>query len=287
MKNKISSSKLNNNYFGSMAYEGVLRFAISQMRDHLDGLGLNKDTDKRAIGTLYAISSLVEHNDKSRGSLDDLYYGEIKEWESKILNWLEQVEQYIPKKIRAQYIHNIKKCIQILLDSSNSLPKSYWKEDADERLLLINIKNKNVLIDYYNQAKEKHPVKLGNPLHKYIHHSLEKLRENGNSLSKQLPASTKSNIYPKNELDLKITIEEKKFYIYTDDFNYFKSPIQLENDIEITAYDIEEELKKKINFTKSTFFDCESSMFCLISSDLDDIQKVLNLLPTLKGFINI
>jgi hypothetical protein len=158
--------------------------------------------------------------------------------------------------------------------------ESFWRKSVDERHIRIIFRNENALKAARSAAEERHPVELGSALHKYIAACIETLV--GNPPQAPSAAHATDDSQPA-VFAPRVTIQDGSWLLYLDRFDCFDTSEDLEQDIVINAYDIEDAVQNYMSANhpaaaKRLRYGSESSLFCVGVSNLAALSTLLETL---------
>lgn len=268
---KIYSSKPHKNENAAIQFGAAIAGAVREVRQSISALVKSRKADEYAPGAIHALRKLCD-GETSRGHI---HRKEVEEWRACFLAWFKRVKRWIPDQYADEFLHNAQDDFRVILDCSDKMPEDLWRQDVDKRHIQVTFKNEAALKAARQAADEKHPVKLGNALHKYLESCTQELVQGddhetptGSRAEKELRTDA---IAPRFAL-----CDDGLISICLDDFSCFDSADELAQDIVTTAYDVEEAVRHylDLNFPDTTpqlYFDCESSTFCVRTSQMDSL----------------
>jgi hypothetical protein len=258
---KINSADIHKSENASIAYGSCSLFIIREIRKDINVLKESKKADEWVLGLLHALRKIIE-NELTDSSVNKI---EVEEWKILFFKWFEKIKKNIPEDLRQPFKDNLEGDFNVILSNSNDLPEFYWRKQTFERQLVITVENENRLNLYQSEAEKKHPVKLGNALHVYVETCLERLINDGHEHEKNEILETET-LVTTHFMPTFSVINDKNVHYTLTNFHFFDTKTNIEQDILINAYDLEDAIKKYLNDTKNDIlsdlqFDCESSMF--------------------------
>jgi hypothetical protein len=265
---KIHSAELHGNENASIEFGAAMVGAVQSVRESIAALATSRKADEYAPGAIHALRKLCEGEQAS----GQIHRVEVEEWQATFFAWFERVKKHFPAKLAKPFQANAEDDFRTILKCATKMPESFWRNEVPKRHIQIAFKDAAALEAARDAAEEKHPVDLGSALHKYLESCIKEL------VGRKSPAQTKAAPLKKREDGqarmpiLRLSPSGKQFSLSTDDFGCFDTPENLEQDIVVTAYDVEDALKKHLRknspkILKSLRFDCESSLFVVRSAD--------------------
>jgi hypothetical protein len=261
---KIYSAQLHGNENAGIEFGAAIVGAVQSVREQIAALETSRIADEWAPGAIHALRKLCEGEAES----GQIHRVEVEEWQATFFAWFERVKKHFPPKLVKKFQANAEDDFRTILKCATGMPEYFWRPDVPKRYVQISFKNEAALDAARDAAEEKYPVDLGSALHKYLESCVAEL------VGERRPAKTKKATPPPAEaasLTIRFFPGGKQSSLSIDDFACFDTPENLEQDIVVTAYDVEDAVKKylKVNSSKilkSLRFDCESSMFAVRSA---------------------
>ena len=273
---KITNSEIQKNDYSAMSFYDAMNHSVKNIRKDLEFYKKTRKVNTSIFGYVKALRLLCEQSN----SFDiPIILNEAKQWEEVLIMYCNRIQKKIPENIRKEFITNLTEDIKIIVSKGKDEPEYLWKDRLFEREIRITIKSEELLNKYellVNEKKE-YKNKLGNALHNYIQDCLEDLKqETSHNLVEETYKTKVKSFQP--------TYFKSKPNEYTyllNDFSFFLNNEMLENDIEISAYDIEKIIKNHLKqvddkLLKKLNFDCESSLFSVQSKSLENLNKLNN-----------
>ncbi len=270
---KIFSADLHCNENASIEFGAAIVGAVQNVRQSIAILANSRKADEYAPGAIHALRKLCAGEGKS----SHIHRLEVEEWHETFLAWFSRVKRWFPKELVEEFRANAEADFRILLKCASDTPESFWRKDVSARHIQISFPSDAALKAAREAADQKHPVKLGSALHKYLEVCVSQLIDE----ESREPSSTPASTIESNDLSLRLAIDDKKIAsLNIDQFHCFDRPADLEQDIVVTAYDVEDALKGYLtdnapDVLKAVQFDCESSLFVVRSSDRLVIANVI------------
>jgi hypothetical protein len=259
---KIYSAELHGNENASIMFGAALAGAVQDVRAHIDDLATSRKADEWAPGAIHALRKLCE----GEGESGQIYRTEVEQWQATFFAWFARVKKHFPAHLAKKFQANAEDDFRTILKCAGMRDNS-WRREAPKRHIQISFENYAALEAARDAADEKYPVDLGSALHKYLESCVAEL------VSGKKPAKAKAAPPPAQSESLTIRFfpRGKGGSLSVDDFGCFDSPEDLEQDIVVTAYDVEDAVKKYLQaaapkILKSLRFDCESSLFVVRST---------------------
>jgi hypothetical protein len=273
----IFSSDLHRNENASITFGGAILGVVWDVRSDIANLAKSRKADEYAPGAIHALRKLCEGEDSDCGQI---YRLEVEEWHATFLAWFERVKRFFPAQHAKKFLANAEDDFRVILESSVKMPESYWRDDVDKRRIKITFKNEEALDAAQLAAEEKHPVDLGNALHEYIGACIRRLvgeTPQSSGIAKTVAGPSPAAFAPR------VTATDGGWNLYLDDFDCFDKPADVEQDIVVTAYDVEDAVKNYMSANHATAakavdYDCESSLFCARVSKPDALSTLLQTL---------
>ncbi len=270
---KIYTSQIHKSENASIWYGGIVVHTIREIRRSIESLKKSKKADQYVMGGIHALRKLLEDEE----SCSNLAKAEVKEWIAILEEWYKKASRYIPKDIQEDFKKQLDEDLEIILDKSSDLPEYSWRKESLERQIILRVENQEVKDLYYQKTEIKHPVELGNSLNEYLKKCLSNLLDDKSTNESIDPPVQKVH---HNSLNISITRNETDYALLIDEFEFYNTNENREQDIHINAYDLEDAIKSNL---VSTFkFDCESSLFFVSSKKLDSLQQIIEVLLSLK-----
>jgi hypothetical protein len=278
---KISSAQLHGNENAAIMFGAALAGAVQDVRAHIADLATSRKADEWAPGAIHALRKLCEGERES----GQIHRGEVEEWQATFFAWFQRVKKRFPATLAQKFQANAEDDFRTILKCATGMPEYFWRPDVHKRHIQISFENAAALQAARDAAEEKHPVDLGSALHKYLESCVAEL------VGKKRPAKTKKAAPPPAEtesLTIRFSPGGKQSSLSIDDFSCFDTPENLEQDIVVTAYDVEDAVKKYLKaaspkILKSLRFDCESSLFVVRSKDPSALATVVTALYALAA----
>ncbi len=175
--------------------------------------------------------------------------------------------------MREEFRVNAEDDFQVLLELSGNCGEE-WRSTALERKIKITFPTEEALKRARRLADEKYPVELGSALHDYLDSAIRKLEGKEPRKIEVITVATPRPF---------ISIERGEMGLYSiivDDFSLFQDDEQVEQGVEVAAYELEESVLalSKDELVSATEYDCESSMFNYRSSSIEACLAVVMLL---------
>jgi hypothetical protein len=261
---KIYSAQLHGNENAGIEFNVVILKALQVVRDQMAELATSRKADEYAPGAIHALRKLCE-GEKEPG----IHRLEVEEWEATFFAWFERVKKHFPAGLRNKFLANAKADFLALLKCADEMPEYFWREDIEKRHVQIEFKDEAALEAARDAAEKKHPVDLGSALQKYLESCIAKLVGKKSSTKK---ATSESPPVADPALALRFTFDGKRSELTIDDFSCFNRPDDVAQDIVVSAYDVEDALKKYLKARspqtlKALRFGSESSLFVVSSAD--------------------
>ncbi|MCP1996316.1 hypothetical protein [Flavobacterium sp. HSC-61S13] len=271
---KVTTSEIHKNDFSAMGFYGAMNYSVKQIREAIGFYKNLRKVNTSIFGDIHALSLLSVHSN----NFDiPIIQKEAEEWKEILLKYFERIQKKIPEEIREEFKQNLSKDLEIIISKGKDYPEYRWKERYYQREITLTIKNEELKDRYEKLAEEIYKGKLGNALHNYIHDCLEKLDNGGQEklINSDATDNQKSIIF--NPTYFKSNNTE--FTYLLNDFNFFLNKAELENEVEINAYDIEKSINLFLadndkSLLKHLRFDTESS---LLSVQSDEIEHLITL----------
>jgi len=251
------------------------------VREQIASLATSRKADEWAPGAIHALRKLCE-GERESGQIHRL---EVEEWQATFFAWFERVKKHFPPKLVKKFQANAEDDFRTILKCADGLPEYYWRSEAPKRHIQVSFKNEAALDAARDAAEEKYPVDLGSALHNYLESCVKELVGGKKKAAKPKaappPVETQS-------LTIRFFPGAKHSSLSVDDFSCFDSAENLEQDIVVTAYDVEDAVKKYLKaaapkILKSLRFDCESSMFVVRSANPSALASVVAALYALAA----
>lgn len=274
----IYSSDLHGNENASITFSAAILGAVWKVRSSIPHLAHSRKADEYAPGAIHALRKLCEgEGEKVCGHI---HRQEVEEWRSTFRAWFDLVKRLFPAKLAKKFLANAEDDFQAILACSVQMPESFWRNSVDERHIQITFKNDNALEAARSAAEEKHPVKLGSALHKYIQSCIDTLV--GNMPPAPNTATETEDAQPA-VFAPRVTRQDGSWLLYLDQFDCFDSSQDLEQDIVTTAYDIEDAVRNYVSVNhpaaaKALRYNSESSLCCMRASNLAALSTLLKAL---------
>lgn len=269
---KIYSAELHGNENASIQFGAAIVGAVQSVRQGMANLETSRKADEYAPGAIHALRKLCE-GEKESGHIHRI---EVEEWQASFFAWFNRVKKHFPDKLAKKFQTNAEDDFRAILKCATEMPESYWRREVPKRHIQLSFENDAALKAARHAAEEKHPVDLGSALHKYLQSCIAELM--GQKVPRQAdtgppPADTES-------LTIRFSSDGKQFSLSLNEFGCFDTPEDLAQDIVITAYDVEDAVKKYLKanspkILKSLRFDCESSLFVVRSADPSALAAVV------------
>lgn len=273
---KSYSAKLHGNENGSIEFGACVYGVLREVRKSIANLADSRQVDEYAPGAIHALRKLCEG--ESCGSLARL---ELKEWEQTFFAWFDRVQKKLSPAVAKQFRAHAEEDFRILGKAAVDLPEYFWREQANERSILVTFESEEVLDAVRDAAEEKHPVDLGNALHKYLEQCAADLLDSS-------PDGDDEAMDDEEELPPRLAVifmptESGKYSLCVDDFGCFHTDEDREEGHSVTGYDVEDAVKKYLKknaaaTAKKVRFDSESSMFCARSKEVAALTQVTEIL---------
>lgn len=278
---KIHSAQLHGNENAGIEFGAAIAGAVQRVREQIAALKTSRKADEYAPGAIHALQKLCDGEDES----GQIHRIEVEEWQATFFAWFQRVKKHFPPKLVKKFQANAEDDFRTILKCATGLPEYYWRSDVPKRHIQISFENEAVLDAARDAAEEKYPVDLGSALHKYLESCVAEL------VGKKRPAKTKQGAPPPTateSLTIRFFPSGKHHSLSIDDFACFDRPENLEQDIVVTAYDVEDAVKKYLKaaapkILKSLRFDCESSMFAVRSANVSALTTVVAALYALAA----
>lgn len=277
---KIYSAQLHGNENAGIEFGAALVGAVQSVREQIAALTTSRKADEYAPGAIHALRKLCEGEHES----GQIHRAEVEEWQATFFAWFARVKKHFPATLAKKFQANAEDDFRTILKCATRMPDSYWRDEAPKRHIQVSFANAAALDAARDAAEEKHPVDLGSALHKYLETCVAEL------VGKKRPARSKAAPPPAETESLTIRFFPggKQGSLAVDDFGCFDTPENLEQDIVVTAYDLEDAVKKYLKATapkilKSLRFDCESSLFVVRSKDRSALATVVAALYALAA----
>lgn len=278
---KIFSSELHRNDNASTQFDVAIIMAVERVRQSIASLSKSRKADEYAPGAIHALRKLCD----GEGRNLSIHQLEVEEWRDCFFAWFERVKKAFPKQHAARFQENAHDDFRAILECATNLSESFWRQKAAERSIQISFKTEADLTAARKAADEKYPVRLGGALHQYIERCVAELVGEKSEQEPAAPAPVTQATEEKlpDSLSVRFVVHEKEVALCVDNFRCFDTPDDLEQDIVTTAYDVEDAVQKYLKkqekkVTAKLHFDCESSMFCVLSSDLAALSYVVEVL---------
>lgn len=270
---KIYSPQLHGNENASIEFGAAIVGAVQSVREQIASLETSRKADEYAPGAIHALRKLCE----GEGESGHIHRVEVEEWQATFFAWFQRVKKHFSASLAKKFQANAEDDFRTILKCADGLPEYYWRKDATKRHIQVSFPNEASLEAAIDAADEKHPVDLGSALHKYLESCVAELVG-----GKKQPAKAKQAAPPPTEtesLTIRFFPGPKQSSLSVDDFACFDNTEDLEQDIVVTAYDVEDAVKKYLKaaapkIRKSLRFDCESSLFVVRSADLSALAAV-------------
>lgn len=278
---KIFSAELHRNENASLMFGAALAGAVQHVRAHIADLATSRKADEWAPGAIHALRKLCEGEDQS----GQIYRSEVEQWQATFFAWFERVQKYFPPKLVKKFQANAEDDFRTILRCASNMPDNYWRDEAPKRHIQISFENAAALEAARDAAEEKHPVDLGSALHTYLESCVAELvggkKPARPKKASPSPAATQS-------LTIRFFPGRKHSSLSVDDFSCFDTTENLVQDIVVTAYDVEDAVKKYLQgaspkVLKSLRFDCESSLFVVRSTQPSALAAVVAALYALAA----
>lgn len=279
---KVYSAELHGNENASIEFGAAVLGAVQSVREQMAGLATSRKADEYAPGAIHALRKLCA-GEKQVGCV---YRTEVEEWQTTFFAWFARVKKHFPAKHVQKFQANAEDDFRTILKCAVKMPEYFWREEVPKRHIQISFADQAALDAARDAAEEKHPVDLGSALHEYLESCVAEL-VNGKSPRKTKAAPSKKKQRGQAEMPgLRIAPSGKQYSLSLDDFGCFDTPENLEQDIVVTAYDVEDALKKRLKkdspqLLKALRFDCESSLFVVRSADPAALMAVVSKLYAL------
>jgi hypothetical protein len=282
---KINSADIHKSENASIAYGSCSLSIIREIRKDINVLHESKKADEWALGLLHALKEITE-NELTDSSIHKI---EVEEWKIIFFKWFERVKKHIPEDLRQSFKDNLEEDFNVILSKSNNLPEFHWRKQSLERQLVITVENENRLNLYQSEAEKKHPIKLGNALNVYVEKCLERLIDDGYEKKEMLETKT---LVTNHFMPTFSVINDKNVCYVLTNFHFFDTKSNIEQDILINAYDLEDAVKEYLNDTKNGIlndlqFDCESSMFSVHAENMTILFELNTVLFTMGSHIDL
>jgi hypothetical protein len=270
---KIYSPHLHGNENAGIEFGAAIAGAVQSVREQVASLANSRKADEYAPGAIHALRKLCDGEQES-GQIHRL---EVEEWQAVFFAWFGRVKRHFPPQLVKKFQANAEDDFRTILKCASPMPEYFWRSEVPKRQIKISFENTAALDAAREAADQKHPVDLGSALHKYLESCVAELVG-----GKKKPAKTKKAASPQAEttsLTIRFFPGPKQSSLAVDDFACFDSPENLEQDIVVTAYDVEDAVKKYLKAAapkvrKSLRFDCESSLFVVRSADVSTLAAV-------------
>jgi hypothetical protein len=278
---KIHSAELHRNENASILFGAALVGGVQHVRAHIAHLATSRKADEWAPGAIHALRKLCD-GEKESGQIHRI---EVEEWQATFFAWFARVKKHFPANVAKKFQANAEDDFRTILKCATEMPEGFWRDEVPKRHIQISFKTYEALEAARDAAEEKHPVDLGSALHKYLESCVAEL------VGQKRPVKTKAAPPPAEvapSLTIRFFPEAKHSSLSIDDFACFDTVEDLEQDIVVTAYDVEDAVKKYLKanspeILKSLRFDCESSMFVVRSKDPSALATVVAALYALAA----
>jgi hypothetical protein len=256
---KINSSELHKNENGAICFGAAIVGVVWDVRENIANLADSKKADEWAPGAIHAQRKLCE----GERQCGHVYTSEVEEWRAIFRAWFERVKRFFPATHAKKFLANAESDFKVILTASEPLPEYFWRKDSEQRHILIKFPNEAAREAACQAAEEKHPVDLGGALHTYLEKCANKLVGKASATSSTVIADQEP---PPPEFAPRVTRNDGSWQVSLSEFNCFDSPEDLEQDIVVTAYDVEDSVRNYIKENhaadaKVLRYDCESSLF--------------------------
>lgn len=278
---RIHTSDLHGNENASITFAAAILGAVWDVRSSIANLARSRKADEYAPGAIHALGKLCE-GEKECGHI---CRQEVEEWHSTFLAWFDRVKRLFPAQLAKKFLANAEADFQAILACSVQMGDSFWRKSADERHIRITFKNDHALKAARSAAEEKHPVELGSALHKYLTACIDTLVGN---LPPAPSTPNATDDSPPAVFAPRVTIQDGSWRLCLDQFDCFDSSEDLEQDIVVTAYDIEDAVRNYMSANhaaaaKGIRYGSESSLFCVRVSNLAALSTLLETLLLLAS----
>jgi hypothetical protein len=270
---KITTSEIQKNDYSAMYFYDAMNHSVKAIRANIAFYEKTRKVNTSIFGYVKALSLLCEH----ATAFDiPIILKEAQQWEEILIKYCNRIQKKISENIREEFITNLTKNLETIVSKGKDEPEHFWKDKLLEREIRITIKNQELLNKYESLIDEKKEYKdrLGNSLHNYIKDCLNDLyEEKSDDLTEKITVTKPISFQPTY---FKSNVNE--FTYLLSDFSFF---LNNENVSELNAYDIEKKIKthlKKVDkkLLKQLKFDCESSLFCVQSESLENLNNLNN-----------
>jgi hypothetical protein len=278
---RIYSADLHGNENASIEFGAAIARAVQGVRAQIDTLATSRKADEYAPGAIHALRKLCEGEDTS----GQIHQVEVEQWHATFAAWFQRVKKHFSATLAKKFQANAEDDFRTILKCACRLPDNLWRNDLPKRYTQISFPNDAALDAARDAADEKHPVELGSALHKYLEACVADL-VGGKRPAKAKPAATLPTAT--ESLAVRFTPGGKQSSLSIDNFGCFDTAENLEQDIVVTAYDVEDAVKKYLKASapkilKSLRFDCESSLFVVRSADVSALGTVVTALYVLAA----
>lgn len=173
---KITSPQLHRGDNADLQFGACVIGVIREVRRSMRALAESRRADEAAPGAIYALQKLCEGNDGS-----NVFTQEAEQWQATFFAWLDRVQRHIPKEYVETYRANAEEAFRVILEASHYMPESLWRNEANQRHLLISFPNDEAFRHACDAADEQHPVKPGHALSKYLERCARELTQDSTS----------------------------------------------------------------------------------------------------------
>jgi hypothetical protein len=155
-------------YDASLRFGGIVRDVIRDVRVDIASLAHPKLKTTWLTGSLRALRTLLETG------LEDtcLEEAELESWRDAVEAWRKKKRKHDPKDA------TIEEDLQALRKFAAKMPHKDWRKEAEERTIVLRIRDQATIDAALATAERDHSVKLGNALHEHLTAIVEALSAN-------------------------------------------------------------------------------------------------------------
>lgn len=127
---KITSSELQRNDLASLAFRDAADSIVKGIREFIVHYQTLDKINSTIFGDIRALALLSGHFD---GEDNPIMTEEAEQWKAILLDYCERNQRKIPKALRADFLQNLTKDLDAIIEHSHSIPKFLWEKDAQMR----------------------------------------------------------------------------------------------------------------------------------------------------------